>query len=229
MGNYYTERRAQDYNRRWRVFTRRTLAQVHSMIDVAALRHIAGQQGRPPRVLDAACGTGLLLQHLLAQLPDAEAFGVDASAGMLAQARVTLHGHPRVHLHQAQLGTGGLANLPYGLATFDLITCTNALHDIPDPAGTLAGLRRLLAPAGQLVVEDFARRAPPFPGRAFELFVRWIEGSRVRAYTLAEAASLCQQAGLHVVCGRAFTIDWLWHAWVLQTDTAAVRTTAAHP
>ena len=57
------------------------------MIDMTALRSIHEQQGRSPRVLDVACGTGLLLKQLLAQVPGIEAYGLDASADMLAQAR----------------------------------------------------------------------------------------------------------------------------------------------
>jgi len=37
----------------------------------------------------------------------------------------------------------------------------------------------------------------------------------VRAYTLAEAKALCQQAGLLVVREKMFKVDWLWHGWVL--------------
>ncbi len=192
------------------------------MIDVDALRSVPERLGRLPRLLDVACGTGILLKQLLIQVPDAEANGVDASADMLAQARVALKDKPHVYLERLQIGTGEIASFPYAQESFDLITCTNALHDMPDSVGMLAGLRRLLAPGGQLVVEDFARRERPFPWAAFEWLLQRIEGSRVHAYTLAEAQSLCKQAGLHIACGKMFSVDWLWHGWVL----SAYRTTA---
>ncbi len=215
MSTYYTGRRARHYNARWRTFTEKTLAETLAMIDVTALRSLPERLGRLPRLLDVACGTGILLQQLLDQVPGVEAYGVDASEDMLVQARATLKDRPHVHVERVQIGSGETANLPYSQETFDLITCTNALHDMPEPAGTLAGLRRLLAPGGQLVVEDFARRKPFFLWAAFEWLLRRIEGSGVQAYTLAEAQELCQQAGLHVACGRSFTVDWLWHGWVL--------------
>jgi ubiquinone/menaquinone biosynthesis C-methylase UbiE len=216
MNSYYTGRRAGHYNTRWRTYTRRTLAEVLAMIDFAALRSVPERLGRPPRVLDVACGTGILLKELLERVPGIEAYGVDASTGMLTQARIALKGQPRVQLEQVEVGAGETAKLPYARGSFDLIAFTNALHDIPEPVGTLAGLRRLLAQEGQLVVEDFARREPPFPWAVIEWLVRQIEGTYVHAYTLAEAQSLCQQAGLHVACGRSFTVDWLWHGWVLR-------------
>ena len=89
---------------------------------------------------DLACGAGLLLQQLLVKLPDADAFGVDASTAMLAQARLTLRGHPRVHLDRAHLGSGATANPAYGPAAFDLITCTNAWHYLSEPGGQPRGL-----------------------------------------------------------------------------------------
>ena len=186
------------------------------MIDFATLRGVPERLGRPPRVLDVACGTGILLKELLERVPGIAVYGVDASADMLVQARMALKGQQHVHLERVQIGTGETANLPYSQETFDLITFTNALHDMPDPVGTLAGLRRLLAQEGQLVVEDFARREPPFPWVVIEWLMRRIEGTYVHAYTLAEAQSLCQQAGLHVAYGRSFTVDGLWHGWVLR-------------
>ena len=185
------------------------------MIDFAALRSVPERLGRPPRVLDVACGTGILLRRLLDRVPGAEAYGVDGSEDMLAQARIALKSQPHVHVERAQVGTGETAGLHFAQETFDLITCTNALHDMPDPLTMLSGLRRLLAAGGQLVVEDFARREPVFLWAAFEWLLQRLEGSRVHAFTLAEAQSLCKGAGLHVARGRVFRVDWLWHGWVL--------------
>jgi ubiquinone/menaquinone biosynthesis C-methylase UbiE len=221
MSRYYTGRRAQSYNRRWRNYTRRTLTQALAMIDVDALHSVKTRLGRPARVLDVACGTGILLKQLLEQVPDAQAYGVDASADMLAQARTTLKDWPGVQLEQAEVGSGETADLPYRPGTFDLITCTNALHDLPDPVATLSGLRRLLSPGGQLVVEDFARREPPFPWAAFEWLMKRIEGGKVHAFRLAEARSLCARAGLRVVCEKTFSIDWLWRGWALRAYDAS--------
>ena len=84
MSSYYSGRRARRYNTRWRTFTKRTLAEALAVIDEARLRSVPEQLGRPPRVLDVACGTGVLLRKVLDRVPDAEAYGVDASADMLA-------------------------------------------------------------------------------------------------------------------------------------------------
>ena len=220
MSRYYRGRRARHYNTLWCRFNRRTHAAALAMVDVAALCNVKTRLGRPPRVLDVACGTGTLLKQLLERLPNAEVYGVDASADMLAQARTALKDWPNVQLERVEVGFGETAGLPYAPETFDLITFTNALHDIADPVATLSGLGRLLAPGGQLVLEDFARRKPSFAWTVFEWFERRIEGGHGRAYTLAEVRSLCAQAGLPVACEQAFTVNWLWHGWALRAYAA---------
>jgi ubiquinone/menaquinone biosynthesis C-methylase UbiE len=221
MSKYYKGKRAYHYNTRWLRFNTKTLTETLAMIDVTALRSIQEQQERSPRVLDVACGTGLLLKQLLAQVPGIDTYGLDASADMLAQARVALQDQPYVHLERMQIGRGMASNLPYTQDRFDLITCTNALHDMPDAVALLAELGKLLAPGGQLVVEDFAPRQPRLFWAIFEWFLQQIEGNAVHAYTLKEALSLCEQAELHVARKKGFIIDWLWHGWVL----SAYRTT----
>ena len=163
----------------------------------------------------------MLLKWLLERLPDAEAYGVDASADMLEQAASALRDQPHVHLEQVVVGTGETAGLPYAPETFDLITFTNALHDLLEPAATLSGLKRLLFSGGQFVMEDFARREGPFPWAIFEWLLQRVGGERGHASTLTEAQALCKQAGLHVACGKAFTVNWLWHAWVLRASASS--------
>ncbi|GAC1647774.1 MAG: hypothetical protein NVS4B12_15720 [Ktedonobacteraceae bacterium] len=220
MSGYYSGWRAQHYNMRWRTFTERTLAETLTMIDEAVLQ-MQTRLLRAPRVLDVGCGTGTLLKQLAKRLPEAELYGVDASVDMLTQARIALKEFPHVQLAHAGVHPGETAGLPYPSKTFDMITCTNVLHDLPEPDITLAGLRRLLAPEGQLVLEDYARREPPFPWAIVEWMARRIEVGHVQAYTLAEAHSLCGQAGLCVLCSRSFTVNWLWHGWVLRTSQAS--------
>jgi ubiquinone/menaquinone biosynthesis C-methylase UbiE len=221
MSTYYTGRRARRYNERWRTFNERTLSEALAMVDVAALRSVPELLERLPRVLDVACGTGILLQRLLVQVPGIEAYGVDGSEDMLAQASVALKDRPHVHLERVKIGIGEAAGLPYAQKTFDLITCTNALHDLQDPTAILAGLMRLLAPGGQLVVEDFSRREPQFLWAAFEWLLQRFEKNRVQAYTLAEAQSLSTKAGLRVARGKVFKVDWFWRAWVLRAFKAS--------
>lgn len=217
MSTYYVGKRAQRYNARWRTYSEKTLAETLAMIDVPALRGVPARLERAARVLDAACGTGLLLQRLLVQVPGIDAYGVDASEDMLAQARIALSSQTRAHLERAEIGPSATAGLPYAPGTFDLITCTNVLHDLPDAQAVLLGLHQLLAPRGQLVVEDFAPREPLFLWAVFEWLLRRIERNPVHAFTLDEVQSLCERVGLQAAAGKAFAVDWFWRGWVVRT------------
>jgi ubiquinone/menaquinone biosynthesis C-methylase UbiE len=216
MKTYYKGWHARFYDTIWRKYTACTLRAVITMIDFVALQQVAEQYGRLPRVLDAACGTGVLLKLLSERIPSFEGYGVDASADMLQQAEQALRSNPYVSFQQAVLGAGESPNLPYSPGMFDLIVCTNALHYFAEPEKTLAGLGHLLAKEGQFVVEDFARRSAPFPWESFAWLMRWVDPGYVRAYTLSEARDICEKGQLRVMQERDVKVDWLWRAWVLR-------------
>jgi ubiquinone/menaquinone biosynthesis C-methylase UbiE len=94
------------------------------------------------RALEAGCGTG----HWLA-VADAcghAACGVDASHGMLAQARASA---PRAALVQARA-----ERLPLRDASVDRVFCVNAFHHFDDQRDFVAEARRVLRPGGGLLV-----------------------------------------------------------------------------
>jgi len=219
MKGYYRGSGARAYDKRHERFTRITLNQALRLIDDETLRDSTLHQGRAPIILDVACGTGVLLSILHKRFPDAELYGIDGSSDMLEVARRRLSSVPHLRLEQVPLSVGDRARLPYPDRSFSLITCTNAVHAMPEPVTTLAEFRRLLAQSGQLVLEDYARRPPPFPWWLFvNLSRRFVEGY-LHPYTLSEALSLCRQAGLSVTHSHAFVINWLLRGWAIRVVT----------
>ena len=93
---------------------------------------------------------------------------------------------------------------------------------LENPGAVLLGLKQLLAPLGQLVIEDYARRGFPFPWKVFEWFIKHDDPGHIRAYTLTEAQALCQQAGLWVELAKTFPIDVLWKGWVVHTEIEGI-------
>ncbi len=79
MSAYYRGEGARSYDQRHQRFTERTLSETLSVLDVKALADHTEKQQRVPRLLDVACGTGVLLSILHKQIPDAELFGIDGS------------------------------------------------------------------------------------------------------------------------------------------------------
>ncbi|GEM35220.1 methyltransferase [Nocardia neocaledoniensis NBRC 108232] len=108
-----------------------------------AMLELAGDvRGR--RILDAGCCSGALSAALRER--GADVTGIDASAGMLEQARMRLGA-------DADLRVGDLADpLPFADDTFDDIVASLVLHYLRDWVPTLGELRRVLKPGGRLLV-----------------------------------------------------------------------------
>jgi ubiquinone/menaquinone biosynthesis C-methylase UbiE len=104
-------------------------------------------------VLDLGCGTGTLLQALLARRPDARFTGLDPDPRVLTMAHRRLQ-HSAL---SAELVAGYAQNLPFPDAAFDLVVSTLTFHHLPDPAkvATLREVRRVLAPHGRFLLVDF--------------------------------------------------------------------------
>lgn len=115
--------------------------------ELLPLARSAGLRADAIRALDVACGTGKSLAPLLARAW--EATGVDASAGMLAEARRKLG--PDVPLLCYDM-----RKLP-ALGVFDLVSALNdAVNNLLDPQQLLdafTGFHRNLAPGGVLVFD----------------------------------------------------------------------------
>ena len=172
---------------------------------------------QPLRILDAACGTGLLLEQLSHLFPQAELYGIDESQAMLEQATHLLMQKPRIHLVQASLEGDEMAGLPFAPASFDLITCTNSWHYLKSPVETLEGFKRLLAPGGQVVIEDYQLRGFPFPWKAFAWAIKYYDPQHIRLYTLSDVQKLCRSVGFQVVLTKRFSIDLFCVGWVLRS------------
>jgi ubiquinone/menaquinone biosynthesis C-methylase UbiE len=96
------------------------------------------------RILDAGCGSG----PLFAALCDRGAIvtGIDASAGMLEQARLRLGA-------DTDLQVADLADpLPFPDDSFDDVIASLVLHYLQDWGPTLAELRRVLKLGGRLIM-----------------------------------------------------------------------------
>src|SRR5258708_17817137 len=106
MNTYYTGKHASRYNRTWRTFLQKTLLATLSAIDVEALQQRASTRERPLRILDAACGTGLLLEEFTHLFPHVELHVIDESQAILTQAAQLLQVCPQVHLVQVSLLCG---------------------------------------------------------------------------------------------------------------------------
>jgi SAM-dependent methyltransferase len=111
---------------------------------------LAPQRGE--RVLEIGPGVGIYALPIAAALaPDGALEALDVQAEMLADLaqRARAAGVRNITTRH-----GDAQSLPYPDATFDAVYLVEVLGEIPDPAAALRELRRVLKPAGRLVVGE---------------------------------------------------------------------------
>ncbi|MCB2047006.1 MAG: class I SAM-dependent methyltransferase [Novosphingobium sp.] len=95
------------------------------------------------RVLDAGCGTGATLDVLLDRAM-VDAWGIDPSPTMIAQARARLG-------DRARLEKCLIEDMWFGDDTFDAVLALNVLYFARPDGSTLRQIHRVLRPGGRLV------------------------------------------------------------------------------
>ncbi len=119
-------------DKRWK---RRLVAKIPAPKDAAAL--------------DLACGTGDIAFELAAA--GSRVIGVDITPRMVRLASLK----PQRFRHDVSFVTGDMMALPIPDATFDVVTTGYGLRNVPDLAGALAEIHRVLRPGGLLLSLDF--------------------------------------------------------------------------
>jgi SAM-dependent methyltransferase len=97
------------------------------------------------RVLDVACGTGIVARRVVALVGDeGSVTGVDLQSGMLEVARERADGAP-VEWVEAPADA-----LPFADGSFDVVLCQQGLQFFPDRGAALAEMHRVLAKDGRV-------------------------------------------------------------------------------
>ena len=123
----------------------------HDLIARAAL-----QPGE--RVLDVACGTGIVARLAAEHVGVAgHVVGVDLNPDMLAVARAQTPAHDSTKVAWRE---GDATALPCDDETFDVVCCQQGLQFVPDKTQALREMRRVLAPEGRLALSVW--RALPY-------------------------------------------------------------------
>jgi len=96
------------------------------------------------KILDVGCGAGALGHHLKTEYQVEEVVGLEIVPAAADEARKVLD--------KVLLGSIEEMSLPFEDGYFDCIICADVLEHLVDPAAALQKLKRVLAPAGSIVI-----------------------------------------------------------------------------
>lgn len=106
------------------------------------------------RVLDVACGTGIIARLAAPQVgPAGWVVGLDTNEAMLAIARA----QPTPRGAQVEWRQGDATKLPFPDEQFDRILCQHGLQYMPDQTAALREMKRVLASSGRLALSVFSQ------------------------------------------------------------------------
>ncbi|MEQ1805621.1 MAG: methyltransferase domain-containing protein [Burkholderiaceae bacterium] len=138
---------AQDYEALWQAQLAKAQA---ALLTCAAL--MPGE-----RVLDVACGTGLVSLAAAASVgPHGHVHGVDLSGHMVGAAQQRAADRGIAHTSFTRMD-GEALDFPD--ASFDVVMCALGLMYMPDPAQAVREMRRVLRPGGRLGLSVWGERS----------------------------------------------------------------------
>jgi protein-S-isoprenylcysteine O-methyltransferase Ste14/precorrin-6B methylase 2 len=144
-------------------------------------------------VLDVGCGTGTLALMAAAQAPSARIVGLDVDPDILSIARRKVAEAGR----NVTLAEGSATAPPFAPASFDRVLSTLMLHHLTtaQKQETLAAVRRLLRPGGELHVADFGRPHTTLMRLASQTFHLFDGDDATGANLRGELPGLIREAG----------------------------------
>lgn len=148
---------------------------------------------RGARVLDVGSGTGLFAVLLAGERPDLVVHAVDVDPAILRIARRRgMRAGVGVWFHRAAAQA-----LPFGDATFDVVTSTLTVHHLPrsEKRRAMAEVARVLKPGGAFYPADFAPPRTPL-ARAVTWHLRLVGFEHTREHFAGEIRGLLLEAGL---------------------------------
>ncbi|HZO23756.1 MAG TPA: methyltransferase domain-containing protein [Steroidobacteraceae bacterium] len=178
----------------------------------------AASPARGERVLDLACGTGLVaLQAARAVGPHGRVLGIDLSARMIAAARA--HALEQA-VPNAEFSRMDAEKLDLPARTFDVALCALGFMYLPDPERALLEMRRVLRPGGRIALAVWGERERCGWSGVFP-----IAAAEVASDVCPLFFQLGQGSALAELCGR-LQFDTIHHSRIQATLSYADAATA---
>jgi len=148
---------------------------------------------RQDRVLDVACGTGVVTFRLAKMAK--EVIGLDLTGEMLQRARKQRHDRG---VENVRFALGEAEALPFESGTFDTVVCRMSLHHFSDPQRAIAEMVRVTRPGGRVVLADIVTSSSGVTARLHNAIERLRDPSHVRMLNREELLDMVARNGLQV-------------------------------
>ena len=153
------------------------------------------------RVIEVACGTGIISRLISEQLPgNGRIVGTDLNPAMIEVARKTTP----PSRHSVEWLACDVIDLPFADGEFDIAICQQGLQFFPDKPKALAEIRRVVAPGGRLILTCWRTISPLFQAVSDSLMQRVSEKAAKQAlgpFSFRDGdciASLLTEAGFRI-------------------------------
>ena len=137
---------------------------------LAELPDLAAALVRGGRVLDVACGGGKWLIAIARRFPATQLVGVEYEPDSVE--RASRHVKDAGLNDRIRVDARTIPDMPFR-AEFDLVYLQDALHELPDPPGSLAASWAAVAPGGRLVVLEWCLPEDPPESRSLHAELLW--------------------------------------------------------
>jgi ubiquinone/menaquinone biosynthesis C-methylase UbiE len=169
------------------------MAQAAIFNDTNVLARIcdAGRLSRSSRVLDVACGPGIVVEALARSA--GQVIGCDITPAMLEKARARCAG-----LTNTLFKPGRAEALPFEDASFDVVVSRSAVHHFPDPTAAFREMARVVKSGGRVVTVDVQSAESPDEAALHNALEILRDPSHVRMLPKSELHRSLADAGLAI-------------------------------
>jgi ubiquinone/menaquinone biosynthesis C-methylase UbiE len=168
-------------------------AAIFNDANVLARIRDAGRLTGSSRVLDVACGPGIVVEALARSA--GEVVGCDITPAMLEKARERC---ARAGLSNTLFMPGRAEALPFDDASFDVVVSRSAVHHFRDPTAAFREMARVVKSGGRVITVDVQSAEAPEESALHNALEILRDPSHVRMLPRSELHRSLAQAGLAI-------------------------------
>jgi 2-polyprenyl-3-methyl-5-hydroxy-6-metoxy-1,4-benzoquinol methylase len=184
-------------------------AAIFNDANVLARIRDAGRLTKSSRVLDVACGPGIVAEALARDA--CEVVGCDITPEMLDKARERC---AKAGLANTRFTPGRAEALPFPDASFDVVVSRSAVHHFPDPSAVFREMARILKPGGRIITVDVQSSESPDEAALHNALEILRDPSHVRMLPKSELHRALGDAGLAIEDAISWTNHREFSEWM---------------